>query len=104
MAIDDFEGEPVLGGMWLYDGATPRRVLIVACNFDRELARSMDETPYTGDALTDLPPPKALGSDGCLYHVRGTDCPDLASLEEARAWADSQPWGPVTWDNHPHRG
>jgi hypothetical protein len=36
--------------------------------------------------------------DGVLYHVRGTSCPDLDSIAEAKAWADSQPWGPVSWD------
>ena len=98
MAIDDHLGEPVLGGTWLYGGVSPRRVEIVACNYDREHAMLVDEALHVGDRVDEVPPPRPMGPDGVLFHVRGTTCPDLNSVLDAKVWADSQPWGPVTWD------
>ena len=101
MALTDFQGEPVLGGTWLYDGTEPRRVLIVACNFDKTYAMIQDDRLYGVDDLREGEEnhaPEPMGPDGCLYYVRDTSSPGLKTLAEAKAWADSQPWGPVVWD------
>lgn len=99
MAINDWQGEPVLGGTWTYGGSKPERVVIVACNYDREHAILLDDALHAGEPGDDLPAPRPMGPDGVLYHVRGTSCPDFNSIVEAKEWADSQPWGPVSWDN-----
>jgi hypothetical protein len=101
MALNDFQGEPVLGGTWMYDGIEPRRVLIVACNFDQEFASREDDRLYGVDDHREgeePDAPQAMGPDGCLYYLRGTSSPGLGTVAEAKAWADSQPWGPVAWD------
>ncbi len=98
MAINDYQGEAVLGGTWLYGGATSQRVWIVACNYDREHGMVLDEALHAGDRKDDLPAPRPMGPDRVLYYVRGTSCPDMNSILEAKAWADRQPWGPVSWD------
>lgn len=98
MAINDHLGEPVLGGTFLYGGASQRRVEIVACNYDRVHAMRVDEALHVGDSLDDLPAPRPMGPDGVLFHVRGTSCPDCETVGQAKAWAEAQPWAPVVWD------
>jgi hypothetical protein len=39
--------------------------------------------------------------DGHLYYSGSGASPNFLSLAEAKAWADAQPWGPVTWDDSP---
>lgn len=100
MALDDHLGETVLGGVWFYDGAVGRRTHIVARNYDREHACEVDAhgdvlTDYE-DALEGIPAPRQMGPDGVLYSVENG--PQFDTIEEAKAWADAQPWGPVTWD------
>jgi len=105
MAIDDLSGEPVLAGTWLYDGTVRQRVVISACNFDREHFWALDEVEHVRDAhdheLAPPGPPRPLGPDGVLYHVESS--PDFETIAEAKAWADAQTWGPVEWDEGPHR-
>ena len=101
MALNDDQGEAVLGGTWMYDGTKPRRVLIVACNFDREFAWREDDRlhgvdDHREDEEHDTPQP--MGPDGCLYYVRGTSSPGLNTIAEAKTWTELQPWGPVAWD------
>ena len=98
MAVDDFEGEPVRSGVWLYDGAVWRAATVVACNFDRAHAEAMDDAAHAapGEEI-DVPPARPLGPDGLLYHVSGTSCPPFETASDATAWADGQPWGPVRW-------
>jgi hypothetical protein len=91
MALDDRDGEPVLSGTWLYDGQTRERVTIIARNYD------MRYSVYDAEGmLEDGEQPVPLGPDGRLYYVAAS--PPLRSLEEAKHWADSQPWGPVKWE------
>jgi hypothetical protein len=91
MALDDLEGVPVLSGTWYYAGVNPERITIIARNYD--LRYSM----YEADGmLDDDDQPTPLGPDGRLYYVAGS--PALQSLAEAKAWADTQPWGPIAWD------
>ena len=101
VAINDFLGEPVAVGTWLYGGVAPQRAIIVACNFDRAHAMALDEIGYAAEHEVELEPPgdpRALGPDGVFYHVANTTCPDFDTIAEAKAWADNQPWGPVAWD------
>lgn len=98
MALDDFKGEPVEGGTWLYGGVTPKRVLIVACNFDQHHAWELDAREYDDWGDEQLSPPRPMGPDGVLYYVRDVTSPGYETIDEARAWVDAQPWGPVAWD------
>ncbi|WP_304283391.1 hypothetical protein [Caulobacter segnis] len=100
MAIDDYTGEPVIFGSWLYGGTVRQRIAIVACNFDRAHADYLEEMEHVreqhGGELPPPSPPRPLGSDGVLYHVGSS--PDFETVAEAKAWVDAQPWGPVIWD------
>jgi hypothetical protein len=91
MALNDFEGELVLVGWFLYDGAVPTRIEIVARDYD--VAFHVNEV---GDGFEPRRTPTPLGPDGRLYYLRGNLDPH-PSLEGVQAWADSQPWGPVDW-------
>jgi hypothetical protein len=88
MALDDDKGEVVLSGTWLYDGAIPKLITIIARNFDY----SYD--PDNEDCADHAETP--LGPDGRLYYVTHSWQP-YQTLAEAKAWADAQPWGPVKW-------
>ena len=85
----------------MYDGTEPRRVLIVACNYDHLYALleadrevGIDDRQEGEDEYK----PRPMGPDGCLYYVKGTSSPGHSTLAEARRWVDSQPWAPVVWD------
>jgi hypothetical protein len=100
MALDDFQGEPVLNGTWLYDGSVPTRTQIVAYNFDLEHAYALEELDHVvedhGGEPYDVGQPRPMGPDGVLY--RAQNGPLFDTIEEAKAWAGQQPWGPITWD------
>ncbi len=49
MTTDNFSCHPVLAGTWLYDGAVPHRVEILACNYDREHAWYLEEMEHVRD-------------------------------------------------------
>jgi hypothetical protein len=99
MALNDYEGEPVLGGSWLYDGALQRRVLIVAYDHDPAHAQWLDDLLYEGPEIHgDSHEPMPLGPEGRLYSVSNTSCPYYPTLQQAKAWAEEQPWAPITWD------
>jgi hypothetical protein len=92
VGLNDSHGEPVLRGTWLYDGRKRETITIVARSYD------MRFSTFAADGmLEDGEQPVPLGPDGRLYYVAAS--PPLRSLEEAKEWADSQPWGPVEWDN-----
>jgi hypothetical protein len=100
MTTDDFSCQPAATGTWLYDGSVPHRVEILACNYDRIHAGYLEEMEHVlqdhGYEM-DLPgPPRPLGPDGVLYHVWSS--PDFDTIAEAKAWAETQPCGPITWD------
>ncbi len=105
MALNDYQGMPILGGTWMYDGVLPMRVLIVACDHDRDYASRQDDRLYWTDADYDADEddggedePSPLGPDGRLYYVGHTWGPPHQTLEAAKAWVDAQPWGPANWD------
>jgi len=92
MALNDHEGELVLVGWFLYDGAVPTRVEIVARNYDVYYQVNDDD-----DLLERRDQAVPLGTDGRLYYFKGNLQPHR-TLEAAQAWADRQPWGPVDWN------
>ena len=102
MALDDFHGEPILGGTWLYDGILPRRIVIIARNYDIEYTGRQDDLLYGKEEDRDLDnepdAPIPLGPDGRLYYVQNTSSPGHQTIDEVKAWAASQPWAPITWD------
>ncbi|MFB7880883.1 hypothetical protein [Brevundimonas diminuta] len=99
MAIDDYDGEAVLGGFWLYDGTVRMPVSVMKRNFDRDHADYLEEMEHVrlqhNYEMPPPPPPKLPGPDGVFYYVLGS--PGFETIDEAKAWADNQPWGPVTW-------
>lgn len=82
-------------GVWLYDGAVPRRIAIARIPAEFSGSRYNDDDEL--NETTPIPQTK----DGHLYHVVGPVNEEFLSISEAMAWADAQPWGPVTWDEQP---
>ena len=85
MALNDFEGELVLVGWFLYDGTVPTRIEIIARNYDVEY-----QLNEPADLLETREQPAPLGLDGRLYYFRGSLEPH-PTLEAVQAWADRQP-------------
>lgn len=82
----------VASGSWLYDGNVRRSVEITAKPVGEASARYDDEEHL----VQSRPIPQT--PDGYLYEVGATTGGEFASLAEAKAWADAQPWGPVEWE------
>ena len=80
----------VISGIWLYDGSLPRRIDIYA--LPAEFAGSR----YDEDDKLDPNTPIPQAPDGNVY--RTTCGGERPTLHEIMAWADAQPWGPVSWD------
>ncbi len=98
MALDDYDGEIVLTGTWLYDGQAPTSIEVVARNFDA----FWESVDYEEPGRELMP----LGPEGRLYTVsfssgRSSGWGPFQTIEALKAWADAQPWGPVTWDDRP---
>ncbi len=97
MARTDYEGEYITGGSWLYAGSAPSRVEILGRSYDRQYAMAeADEQLEPGET------PTPLGPEGLLYSVRYSGNAEdglFQTIQEAKGWADAQPWGPVTWDD-----
>jgi hypothetical protein len=53
---------------------------------------------YEDHDLIDESRPGPETKDGFLYYCRLGDWSEHLSIDDAKAWADAQPWGPVTWD------
>lgn len=92
----------VATGTWLYDGVRPTPVVVVRLDHDFWFAIGA----ANGDLDDDERP--MLGDGGCLYYVRHRpgwserlpfwpDSPGYTSLVAARAAAEDQVPGPVTW-------
>jgi hypothetical protein len=85
------EFETVATGTWLYDRVVTRQIKIIA-----KPAR-FASSRYDDDDQLDEATPVPHTPDGFVYKcVPGGG--ESATLEEAKAWADAQPWGPVKWD------
>lgn len=94
MALDDYEGEAVATGSWLYDGET-RKIEIVAFDCDYFFER------MPGDDGRDVWEAYSLNEEGRLYYLKpdGEVLPlkPFTTVAEAKQYAMSQPWS-VRWD------
>lgn len=91
MALNDRQGRVVAVGSWLYDSAVPKRIVVIARNYDIEYSM------YQADGLLlEGELPKQPGPDGLYYYVSGSG--PFRSVHEAKEWA-SKSWGPVDWDD-----
>jgi len=102
MAIDKVAGKLCASGFWLYDGVVRHDVRIVSSNYDRRFENALElwnEYGGSGD-IYDKPPegPEPVGASGWLFEVEPYSSKAFPSLEDAKAWIDAQPWGPVTWE------
>ena len=96
MALDDYDGEVVLTGTWLYDGKSPTLIQVIARTFDAPHEAEDYEEPDRE--------PMALGPEGRLYTVsfpsgRSSGWGPFQTIEALKIWVDAQPWGPVTWSD-----
>ena len=80
----------VATGTWFYDKTVPQRIAIYA-----KPAR-FASSRYDDDDKLDESRPIPDTIDGFLYYCRPGS--EHLTIEDAKAWADAQPWGPVTWD------
>jgi hypothetical protein len=85
--------EIVATGTWFYGGTVPMRIAIHAKPAEFAYSRFDEDEEFNETA----PIPETL--DGFLYQASLGDCDEYQTLAEAKAWADSQPWGPMKWDN-----
>lgn len=85
----------VATGTWLYDGQVLQDVRVVATPAKYASSR-YDENEELDEAA-----PIPVTADGLVYYVAVTGGREFDSLEAAKAWADSRPWGPVEWDLEP---
>jgi hypothetical protein len=83
----------VASGTWLYDGTVPYRIAIYAKPARFESSRYDDDDEQL-DERRPIPDTK----DGFLYYCWPGRSGEHLTIEDAKAWADAQPWGPVTWD------
>jgi len=82
----------VATGIWLYDGRIPKRIVIYAKPARFAASR------YDYDDQLDESRPIPATLDGFLYSCSLGGCGDYLTIDEAKMWADDQPWGPVKWD------
>ena len=89
----------VLSGVWLYDGVLSQRIDIIATPAELACSRYYD-FEVAGDEI-DPTSPVPVTDDGFVYYVGHTAGGEFLSLSAAKAWAESQPWAPITWDDTP---
>ncbi|WP_152428510.1 hypothetical protein [Methyloferula stellata] len=84
------EYEIVATGTWFYDHSVPKPIVIYA-----KPARYASSR-YDDDDQLDESRPIPETPDGFVYFCwpGGHDQP---TIEDAKAWANAQPWGPVIW-------
>ncbi|MBA2589538.1 MAG: hypothetical protein H0U98_13055 [Alphaproteobacteria bacterium] len=81
----------VATGAWFYDGTIPKPVAIWA----KPAAQSAVRYDDNDQLVESRPVPDT--KDGYLY-CTDTGLPEFLTMEEAKACADAQPWGPVKWN------
>ncbi len=92
MARNDYEGEYVTGGEFLYDGQVPKRIAIIARDYDVWYSMARAE-----DWLEPGQRPTPLGPDGLLYYQQGELKPHQ-TLDDVKAWIEAKDYGPIKWD------
>jgi hypothetical protein len=86
------EYKVVATGIWLYDKIVPTRITIHAMPARDSNSRRDDD--YQFDDSKPIPETR----DGFLYFCAPEGGDEFLTIEDAKAWADAQPWGPVKWD------
>jgi hypothetical protein len=81
----------VATGTWFYDKTIPKPIAVWAKPASEASSR------YDEDDKLDESRPIPETRDGFLYVTR-PGRGEFLTLEEAKASADAQPWGPVAWD------
>jgi hypothetical protein len=93
VAREDYDGETVATGRWLYDNI-PMSIEIVAFDCDYYFERIPTAEAHAAGKV-------ALNEDGCLYYIKacGGDVHPrpFMTINAAKRWAENQPWG-VAWD------
>jgi hypothetical protein len=79
-------------GTWLYDRLVPMPASIRAKPAQQASSRYDDDDQF--DESRPIPATK----DGYLYCGWPYSGGDHLTIEEAKAVASAQPWGPITWD------
>lgn len=79
-------------GTWLYDRTVPKKLIVWAKPAHFASSR------FDGDdqLIESSPIPQTL--DGFLYFYWPGTFGEYMTIEEAKAAADAEPWGPVKWD------
>ncbi|MES2526721.1 MAG: hypothetical protein V4598_06520 [Bdellovibrionota bacterium] len=81
----------VATGTWFYDKTVPMNIKIYST------PAMYSSTRYNEDGELEESRPIPVSPNGLIYKlVPGGGEED--TLEKAKAWADSQPWGPCKWD------
>ena len=91
------QGKIVATGTWLYDRTVPKRITIYA------KAARFASSRYDDDDQLDESRPIPETPDGLVYRCDLTGGSHL-TLDDAKAWADKQPWGPVPNGTRPPYG
>lgn len=78
-------------GTWFYDGTVPKPIALWA------KPPSQSSSRYDEDDQLDERRPIPETKDGFLYCTEPGKG-EYQTIEEAKASADAQPWGPVSWD------
>jgi hypothetical protein len=85
--------EVVATGTWLYDRTAPRPISIMRKPATMAYSRFDYETDQVDESR---PVPET--KDGFLYFCSLGQSGEHLDIEGAKAWADAQPWGPVSWE------
>ena len=87
--------EIVATGTWLYDRIAPRPIAIMR----KPAAMAESRINYEADNYDiDESRPVPETKDGFLYFCSPGRSGEHLDVESVKAWADAQPWGPVSWD------
>jgi hypothetical protein len=86
------EKKIVATGTWFYAGTAPVRISV------HSKPAKFASSRYDEDDQLDESRPIPETKDGFLYRCHPVGGPDHLTVDEAKAWADRQPWGPVKWD------
>jgi hypothetical protein len=84
--------QKVATGTWLYDRTVPMEVVVWA-KPARLASSRFDEDDHFVEA-SPIPETK----DGFLYLYWPGRFGEYMTIEEAKAAADAEPWGPIKWD------
>lgn len=92
MSAEPANTKIVATGTWFYDKTVPRPVSI------RARPARYASSRYDDDDQLDESTPIPQTPDGMIYQCSLGAGGDHETLVAAKAWANAQPWGPVTWD------